>query len=96
MSLKPKHKNFKDEYKIKELVKKINIRRNMSILVAFEWHYFQEILNWWHSTFKLHSHIFQHFTPYYLQLVSQLCQSNSSPIFIVRHSGNICLYCGEI
>jgi hypothetical protein len=25
----------------------------MSILVAFEWHYFQELLNWWHSPFKV-------------------------------------------
>jgi hypothetical protein len=37
MSLEPKHKNFKDEYKIKELIyKKFNIRRRMSILGAFE------------------------------------------------------------
>jgi hypothetical protein len=36
MSLEPKHKNFKDEYKNKELVKKKNIRRHMSILGAFE------------------------------------------------------------
>ncbi len=37
MSLEPKHKNLKDEYKIKELIKKIiNIRRRMSILGAFE------------------------------------------------------------
>ncbi len=37
MSLEPKHKNLKDEYKIKGLVlKKCNIRRHMSILVAFE------------------------------------------------------------
>ncbi len=41
------NKNFKDEYKIKERVKKIiNIRRHMSILVAPELHYFQELLNW--------------------------------------------------
>jgi hypothetical protein len=47
MILEPKHKNFKDEYKIKVLVlKKFNIRRHMSILVAFELHYFQELLNW--------------------------------------------------
>ena len=47
MILEPKHKNFKDEYKIKEGVKKkINIRRHMSILVALELHYFQELLNW--------------------------------------------------
>ncbi len=46
MSLEPKHKNFKDEYKIKELIKKINIRRRMSILGAFECHYFQKLLNW--------------------------------------------------
>ncbi len=53
MSLEPKHMNFKNEYKIKELVlKKCNIRRHMSILVAFEWHYLQELLNWWHSTFN--------------------------------------------
>jgi hypothetical protein len=30
MILEPKHKNFKDQYKIKEQVKKFNIRRNMS------------------------------------------------------------------
>jgi hypothetical protein len=37
MSLEPKHKNFKDKYKIKELVYKIfNIRRHMYILVAFD------------------------------------------------------------
>jgi hypothetical protein len=37
MSLEPKHKNFKDEYKIKERVNKfVNIRRHMPILVAFE------------------------------------------------------------
>ncbi len=53
MSVEPKHKNLKDEYKIKELVpKKFYIRRDMSILVAFEWHYFQELLNCWHSNFK--------------------------------------------
>jgi hypothetical protein len=45
MILEPKHKNFK--YKIKERGKKIfNIRRHMSILVALELHYFQELLNW--------------------------------------------------
>jgi hypothetical protein len=36
MSLEPRHKNYKDEYKIKEQVKKCNIRRHMSILVAFK------------------------------------------------------------
>jgi hypothetical protein len=37
MSLEPRHKNFKDEYKIKELIKKkFNIRRRMSILGACE------------------------------------------------------------
>jgi hypothetical protein len=37
MILEPKHKNFKDKYKIKERIKKkINIRRHMSILVALE------------------------------------------------------------
>jgi hypothetical protein len=47
MILEPKHKNFKDEYKIKERVKKnIMIRRPMSILVAPELHYHQEFLNW--------------------------------------------------
>jgi hypothetical protein len=47
MILEPKHKNFKDEYKIKERVKKIfNFRRHTSILVALELHYFQELLNW--------------------------------------------------
>jgi hypothetical protein len=24
----------------------------MSVLVALELHYFQELLNWWHSAFK--------------------------------------------
>jgi hypothetical protein len=47
MILEPKQKNFKDEYKIKEqVIKKIYIRRHMSILVALELHYFQELLNW--------------------------------------------------
>jgi hypothetical protein len=32
MSLEPKHKNFKGKYKIKERVKKFNIRYHMSIL----------------------------------------------------------------
>jgi hypothetical protein len=32
MILEPKHENFKDEYKMKEQVKKIIIRRHMSIL----------------------------------------------------------------
>ncbi len=36
MILEPKHKNFKDEYKIKERVKKNYIRRRMSVLVALE------------------------------------------------------------
>ncbi len=46
MILEPKHKNFKDQYKINERVKKhFYIRRHMSILVAFEWLYFQAILN---------------------------------------------------
>ncbi len=38
MILDPKHKNFKEQYKIKETVKKkyFNIRRHMSILLAFE------------------------------------------------------------
>jgi hypothetical protein len=37
MSLEPKHKNFKDDYNIKEVVKQnFNIRRHMSILVVFE------------------------------------------------------------
>ncbi len=61
MILEPKHKNFKDEYKIKVRVKKIfNIRRHMYsiyILVAFELQYFQELLNWWHSPFKSMSQI---------------------------------------
>jgi hypothetical protein len=47
MILEPKHKNFKDEYKIKvRVTKNFNVRRHMSILVAFELHYFQELLNW--------------------------------------------------
>ncbi len=45
MILEPKHKNFKDEYKIKvRVLKKFSIRRHMSILVVFELHYFQELL----------------------------------------------------
>jgi hypothetical protein len=53
MSLEPEHKNFKDEYKIKQQVKKkFKIRRQMSILVALELHYFQELVNWGHSPFK--------------------------------------------
>ncbi len=64
MILEPKHKNFKDEYKIKERVKKkkIYIRRHMSILVALELHYFQELLNWWHSPFKHGTDLYR--TPY--------------------------------
>jgi hypothetical protein len=47
MILEPKHKNFKDEYKIKDRVKqKIYIRSHMSVLLALELHYFQELLNW--------------------------------------------------
>jgi hypothetical protein len=47
MILEPLHKNFKDEYKIKERVKKkFNIRRHMSVLVALEQHYCQKLLNW--------------------------------------------------
>ncbi len=35
MILEPKHNNFKDEYKIKERVKKMfNISRHISLLVA--------------------------------------------------------------
>ncbi len=53
MILEPKHKNFKDEYKIEERVKKkFNIRRHICVLVANEQHYFQKLLNWWHSPFK--------------------------------------------
>jgi hypothetical protein len=37
MSLEPKHKNFKDEFKLKRESKIFfNIRRHMSIFVAFE------------------------------------------------------------
>jgi hypothetical protein len=42
--LEPKQKNFKNDIKIKSELKKFNIRHHMSILVAFEWHYFQELL----------------------------------------------------
>jgi hypothetical protein len=45
MILEPKHINFKDRYKRKERVEKNYIWRHMSMLVAFEWHYFQAILN---------------------------------------------------
>jgi hypothetical protein len=39
MILEPKRKNFEDKYKIKERVKKMfNIRRHMSMLLAFELH----------------------------------------------------------
>jgi hypothetical protein len=35
--LEPKYKNFKDQYKTKEQVKKfLKIRRHMSILLAFD------------------------------------------------------------
>ncbi len=40
------------------LKKNFYIRRLMSILVAFEWHYFQAILNSWHSPFKQISEYF--------------------------------------
>jgi hypothetical protein len=36
MSFEPKHKNFKHDIKIKSELEKCNIRRHMSILVAFE------------------------------------------------------------
>ncbi len=37
MILEPKHKNFKDQYKIKEREKEFfNIRRHMSMLLAFK------------------------------------------------------------
>jgi hypothetical protein len=37
MILKPKNKNFKDEYEIKERAKKkFDIRRHMSVLLALE------------------------------------------------------------
>jgi hypothetical protein len=53
MILEPKHKNLKVQNKIKQQVQKIvNIRRHITILMAFEWNYFQAILNWWHSPFK--------------------------------------------
>jgi hypothetical protein len=53
MILEPKRKNFEDKYKIKERVKKfVYIRRHISLLLAFELHFFQAILNWWHSPFK--------------------------------------------
>jgi hypothetical protein len=46
MILEPKHKNLKGQIKIKQQVKKIfYIRRHMSVLMAFEWYYFQAILN---------------------------------------------------
>ncbi len=48
MSLEPKHKTFKDRYKTKEQVFTIffTSRRHMYVLVAFELHYFQELINW--------------------------------------------------
>jgi hypothetical protein len=47
MILEPKHKNLKGQNKIKPEVQKIvNIRRHMSILMAFKLYYFQAILNW--------------------------------------------------
>jgi hypothetical protein len=58
MILEPKHKNFKDKYKVKEWVKKINIRGHMSVLVAPELHYFQELLNWWHSPFNCYTKLY--------------------------------------
>jgi hypothetical protein len=36
----------KTKKKLKSEIKKINIRRHMSILLALELHYFQELLNW--------------------------------------------------
>jgi hypothetical protein len=54
MVLEPKHKKLKGQNKIKQQVQQIfKIRRHMSILMAFEWYYFQAILNWWHSPFKM-------------------------------------------
>jgi hypothetical protein len=50
MILESKHKQFKDQYNNKERVQNLfNIRPQMSILMVFEWYYFQAILNWWHS-----------------------------------------------
>jgi hypothetical protein len=47
MSFEPKHKNFKEEYKLKSESKNFfYIRRHMSIFVAFERQYFEELLNW--------------------------------------------------
>jgi hypothetical protein len=55
MILEPKHKNLKGQNKIKQQVQQIfNIRRHMSILMAFEWYYFQAILYWWHSPFNMY------------------------------------------
>jgi hypothetical protein len=54
MILEPKYKNFTGPLQIKETVKKrFNIRRRMSIPRAFECYYFNIILNWWHSPFKM-------------------------------------------
>ncbi len=51
MVLEPKNKNFiSPEMRIK---KNFNSRRHMSITRAFERYYFQAILNWWHSPFKV-------------------------------------------
>jgi hypothetical protein len=47
MILEFKPKNFKDQYKIKEQVKKMfNIRCHMSIQRAFRLYFFKAILNW--------------------------------------------------
>jgi hypothetical protein len=44
MSLELKHKNFKDQYKIKERVKK-KFQAPHVYISGFEWHYFQTFLN---------------------------------------------------
>jgi hypothetical protein len=80
MILEPKHKNFKDEYKIKVRVKKKNnIRRH--ILVAFELHYFQELLNWWHSPFKRPCHLLSTFSGMYVVDVDDVIEQTSKPRF---------------
>jgi hypothetical protein len=47
-----KHKSSMAKIKLKRELKKCNIRRYMSIIMAFELYNFQAILNWRNSPFQ--------------------------------------------
>ncbi len=54
MSLELKHKNFKDQYKIKVRVKKNWYQAPHVYICGFNWHYFQALLNCWLSPLNAH------------------------------------------